>query len=91
MRTIKFQNILFALFPVLAAISPGIGVFFKYVITLLDNCNANKTVVKKILGHAGLGTTEKVYTHKTVQQLVEAKTLLICYYLVTSNLILRCF
>lgn len=44
--------------------------------TLLDNCGVNKTVVKKILGHAGLGTTEKVYTHKTIQQLVEAINLI---------------
>lgn len=34
--------------------------------TLLDNADVNKTVIKKILGHAGTGTTEKVYTHKTI-------------------------
>ncbi|WP_161625502.1 tyrosine-type recombinase/integrase [Sporomusa ovata] len=44
--------------------------------TLLDNAGVNKTIVKKILGHAGLGTTEKVYTHKTIQQLVEAINLI---------------
>lgn len=40
--------------------------------TLLDNAEANKTVIKRILGHAGAGTTEKVYTHKTIQQLLDA-------------------
>lgn len=44
--------------------------------TLLDNAEVNKTVIKKILGHAGLGTTEKVYTHKTIQQLVDAINLI---------------
>ncbi len=44
--------------------------------TLLNNAGANETVVKKILGHAGLGTTEKVYTHKTIQQLIEAINLI---------------
>ena len=44
--------------------------------TLLDNVGANKTMVKKTLGHAGLGTTEKVYTHKTIQQLVDTINLI---------------
>lgn len=44
--------------------------------TLLDNADANKTVIKRILGHAGTGTTEKVYTHKTVQQLLDAINLI---------------
>ncbi|WP_312199363.1 tyrosine-type recombinase/integrase [Anaerospora hongkongensis] len=44
--------------------------------TLLDNAGVNKTVVKKILGHAGTGTTEKVYTHKTIKQLVDAINLI---------------
>lgn len=44
--------------------------------TLLDNAGANKTVIKKILGHAGHGMTEKVYTHKTIQQLVDAINLI---------------
>lgn len=44
--------------------------------TLLDNADVNKTIVKKILGHAGDDVTEKVYTHKTIQQLVEAINLI---------------
>lgn len=44
--------------------------------TRLDNAGANKTIVKKILGHAGQGMTEKVYTHKTVKQLVDAINLI---------------
>lgn len=44
--------------------------------TLLDNAGVNKTVIKKILGHAGHGMTEKVYTHKTIDQLVEAINLI---------------
>lgn len=44
--------------------------------TRLDNAETNKTVVKRILGHAGSGTTEKVYTHKTIQQLVDAINLI---------------
>ncbi len=44
--------------------------------TLLDNAGVNKTIVKKILGHAGEGVTEKIYTHKTIQQLVEAINLI---------------
>lgn len=39
--------------------------------TLLDNVGANKTVVKKILGHKSSDVTERVYTHKTFEQLVE--------------------
>lgn len=44
--------------------------------TMLDNAGINSTIVKKILGHAGQGTTEKVYTHKTISQLVEAINLI---------------
>lgn len=40
--------------------------------TLLDNAGINKTIIKRILGHSSTGTTEKVYTHKTVEQLLEA-------------------
>ncbi len=39
--------------------------------TLLDNADANRTVVKKILGHKSSDVTERVYTHKTFAQLVE--------------------
>lgn len=39
--------------------------------TMLNNVGANPIIVKKILGHALKDVTEKVYTHKTNQQLVE--------------------
>lgn len=39
--------------------------------TMLDNSGANPVIVKKILGHASQDITERVYTHKTYQQLVE--------------------
>lgn len=40
--------------------------------TMLDNVGADKTIVKLILGHKSSDITERVYTHKTHQQLVEA-------------------
>lgn len=39
--------------------------------TLLDNANANLTTVKLILGHKSSDVTQRVYTHKTYEQLVE--------------------
>lgn len=39
--------------------------------TLLDNANANPTTVKLILGHKSSDVTQRVYTHKTFEQLVE--------------------
>lgn len=40
--------------------------------TLLDNAGANQTAVKRILGHASQGVTEKVYTHKSIRELKKA-------------------
>lgn len=40
--------------------------------TLLDNANVNPIITKKILGHKSSDVTERVYTHKTFEQLVEA-------------------
>ena len=40
--------------------------------TKLDNANVNRKIVKMILGHASDDVTERVYTHKTHQQLIEA-------------------
>lgn len=40
--------------------------------TKLDNANINRTIIKLILGHASSDITEKVYTHKSHAQLVEA-------------------
>ena len=39
------------------------------VATLLDNAGANEAAKKRILGHAGSGVTEAVYTHKSLLQL----------------------
>ena len=40
--------------------------------TMLDNHDVNTKIKKLILGHASNDVTEKVYTHKTVEQLREA-------------------
>lgn len=40
--------------------------------TLLNNAGVNPTVIKRILGHSSRDVTEKVYTHKSIQQLVDA-------------------
>ncbi len=40
--------------------------------TLLDNANVKPKICKLILGHSSRDITEKVYTHKTIEQLVEA-------------------
>ena len=39
------------------------------VATLLDNAGANETAKRRILGHAGGDSTERVYTHKGLRQL----------------------
>lgn len=38
-------------------------------ISMMDNAEVNQTVIKRIVGHAGKGITEKVYTHKDILQL----------------------
>lgn len=40
--------------------------------TLLDNADVKETIKNLILGHVGKTINEKVYTHKTIQQLKEA-------------------
>lgn len=40
--------------------------------TWLDNAGANELAIKKILGHAAHGVTQKVYTHKSIAQLRKA-------------------
>lgn len=40
--------------------------------TMLDNAEVNRTIIKLILGHASQDITEKIYTHKSHEQLVEA-------------------
>lgn len=40
--------------------------------TRLDNLNINTNTINLIMGHAGTGVGERVYTHKTEQQLIQA-------------------
>ncbi len=40
--------------------------------TLLDNAGANKLSIKRILGHASQDVTDKVYTHKDIEELKKA-------------------
>ena len=38
-------------------------------ITLAKECNMNEYILKLIVGHAIKDVTEKVYTHRTMEQL----------------------
>lgn len=40
--------------------------------TLMSNANANPTSIKKLIGHSSYATTEKIYTHKDVEELRKA-------------------
>ena len=40
--------------------------------TRIDRTDANKLCVKRILGHASTDITDKVYTHKDIEDLLEA-------------------
>ncbi len=40
--------------------------------TLLSNANANETTIAKIIGHGSFETTEKIYTHKNIEELKKA-------------------
>ena len=40
--------------------------------TLLSNAEANKTSIKKLIGHNSYTTTEKFYTHKDIEELRKA-------------------
>lgn len=40
--------------------------------TLMDNADANKVAVKRIMGHVSKGVTDRVYTHKDITQLIKA-------------------
>ena len=44
--------------------------------TLLSNANANKTSIKNIIGHTNYEITEKIYTHKDIEELKKAVDLL---------------
>lgn len=40
--------------------------------TLMDNAGANKLSIKRIMGHASRDITDKVYTHKDIEELLKA-------------------
>ena len=40
--------------------------------TLMDNAEANKVSIKRIMGHASKDITDKVYTHKDIEELMKA-------------------
>lgn len=40
--------------------------------TLMDNAGANKLCIKRIMGHASADITDKVYTHKDIEELKKA-------------------
>lgn len=40
--------------------------------TLMDNAGANKVSVKRIMGHASKDITDRVYTHKDIEELLKA-------------------
>ena len=40
--------------------------------TLMDNSNANKLCIKRIMGHASPDITDRVYTHKEIADLITA-------------------
>lgn len=44
--------------------------------TLMSNSDANKTAIKKIIGHSSYATTEKIYTHKDIEELRKAVDLI---------------
>lgn len=44
--------------------------------TRMDRTNANKLCIKRILGHASKDITDKVYTHKDIDDLLEAVNML---------------
>ena len=44
--------------------------------SLMDSAGANKLCIKRIMGHSAQDITDKVYTHKTIQELIDAVNLL---------------
>lgn len=44
--------------------------------TLLDNAGGNKVCIDLLMGHKSIGTGERVYTHKTIEQLRDTINLL---------------
>lgn len=46
--------------------------------TLMDNAVANNVALKRIVGHASTGITDKVYTKKDVGELLKGIDLILC-------------
>ena len=44
--------------------------------TLMDNAGANKVSTKRIIGHASKDITDKVYTHKDIEEFKKAVDLI---------------
>lgn len=44
--------------------------------TLMNNAEANPTSIKKLIGHSSFSTTEKIYTHKDIEELRKAVELI---------------
>ena len=44
--------------------------------SLADNVGANKLCIKRIIGHASPDIIDSVYTHKTIEQLIETVDLI---------------
>lgn len=44
--------------------------------TLMDNAEANKLCIKRIMGHASQDITDQVYTHKDIEELLKAVDLI---------------
>ena len=44
--------------------------------TLLDNADTPKKIIQLILGHRATDITHRVYTHKTLKQLIDAINLI---------------
>ena len=42
----------------------------------MNNADANRTSIKKIIGHSSYETTEKIYTHKDIEELRKAINLI---------------
>lgn len=40
--------------------------------SLMDSANANKLSIKRIIGHSSQDLTDDIYTHKTIQELINA-------------------
>lgn len=40
--------------------------------SLMDTANANKLAIKRIIGHSSQDLTDDIYTHKTIQELIDA-------------------